>query len=66
MIEVPVRHLNHSIVPVIIGSIVDAEDIINAMELRCFVLASARWLKASALHGIQDSEDSRDVAASSG
>jgi energy-coupling factor transport system permease protein len=44
MIEVPVRHLNHSIVPVIIGSIVDAEDTINAMELRCFGVGKRTWL----------------------
>jgi len=32
------------LVPVIIGSIVGAEDIINAMELRCFGLGKRSWL----------------------
>jgi energy-coupling factor transport system permease protein len=32
------------IVPVIIGSIVDAEDVINAMELRCFGVGKRSWL----------------------
>ena len=32
------------IVPVIIGSIVDSEDIISAMELRCFGVAKRTWL----------------------
>lgn len=32
------------IVPVVIGSIVDAEDIINAMELRCFGVGKRSWL----------------------
>ncbi len=32
------------IVPVIIGSIVDSEDIISAMELRCFGVARRTWL----------------------
>jgi energy-coupling factor transport system permease protein len=32
------------IVPVVIGSIVDAEDIINAMELRCFGVGRRSWL----------------------
>jgi energy-coupling factor transport system permease protein len=32
------------IVPVIIGSIVDAEDVINAMELRCFGVGRRSWL----------------------
>jgi len=32
------------IVPVIIGSIVDADDIINAMELRCFGVTKRTWL----------------------
>jgi energy-coupling factor transport system permease protein len=31
-------------VPVIIGSIVDSEDIISAMELRCFGVARRTWL----------------------
>jgi energy-coupling factor transport system permease protein len=32
------------IVPVIIGSIVDSEDIISAMELRCFGVTKRSWL----------------------
>jgi len=32
------------IVPVVIGSIVGAEDIINAMELRCFGIGKRTWL----------------------
>lgn len=32
------------IVPVIIGSIVDSEDIISAMELRCFGVVKRTWL----------------------
>ncbi|HVU65807.1 MAG TPA: energy-coupling factor transporter transmembrane component T [Ktedonobacteraceae bacterium] len=32
------------IVPVIIGSIVDSEDIISAMELRCFGVTKRTWL----------------------
>ncbi len=32
------------IVPVVIGSILDAEDIINAMELRCFGVGRRSWL----------------------
>lgn len=32
------------IVPVIIGSIVDSEDIISAMELRCFGIGKRTWL----------------------
>lgn len=32
------------IVPVIIGSIVDSEDIISAMELRCFGVGKRTWL----------------------
>ncbi|MBE3559449.1 MAG: energy-coupling factor transporter transmembrane protein EcfT [Ktedonobacteraceae bacterium] len=32
------------VVPVVIGSIVGAEDIINAMELRCFGLGKRSWL----------------------
>ncbi len=32
------------LVPVVIGSIVGAEDIINAMELRCFGIGNRTWL----------------------
>ena len=32
------------VVPVVIGSIVGAEDIINAMELRCFGVTRRTWL----------------------
>ena len=32
------------VVPVVIGSVVGAEDIINAMELRCFGLGKRSWL----------------------
>ena len=32
------------IVPVIIGSIIDSEDIISAMELRCFGVTRRTWL----------------------
>jgi energy-coupling factor transport system permease protein len=32
------------IVPVVIGSIVEAEDIISAMELRCFGIGQRTWL----------------------
>jgi energy-coupling factor transport system permease protein len=32
------------VVPVVIGSIVGAEDIINAMELRCFGIGKRSWL----------------------
>lgn len=32
------------IVPVVIGSIIGAEDIINAMELRCFGIGKRMWL----------------------
>jgi energy-coupling factor transport system permease protein len=32
------------LVPVVIGSIVGAEDIINAMELRCFGIGKRNWL----------------------
>ncbi|MGZ3625836.1 MAG: energy-coupling factor transporter transmembrane component T, partial [Ktedonobacteraceae bacterium] len=32
------------LVPVVIGSIVGAEDIINAMELRCFGVVKRTWL----------------------
>jgi energy-coupling factor transport system permease protein len=39
-----IARLAPMIVPVIIGSIVDAEDIINAMELRCFGVGKRTWL----------------------
>ena len=32
------------VVPVVIGSIVGAEDIISAMELRCFGVGKRSWL----------------------
>jgi energy-coupling factor transport system permease protein len=32
------------LVPVVIGSIVGAEDIISAMELRCFGIGKRTWL----------------------
>nr|BBH93968.1 cobalt ABC transporter permease [Thermogemmatispora argillosa] len=32
------------VVPIVIGSIVGAEDIVNAMELRCFGLGKRTWL----------------------
>src|SRR5205807_9268082 len=32
------------VVPVVIGSVVGAEDIINAMELRCFGVGKRSWL----------------------
>ena len=32
------------IVPVVIGSIIGAEDIISAMELRCFGVGKRTWL----------------------
>lgn len=39
-----VARLAPMIVPVIIGSIVGAEDIISAMELRCFGVAKRTWI----------------------
>ena len=39
-----IARLAPMIVPVIIGCIVDAEDIINAMELRCFGVGKRTWL----------------------
>ncbi|HEY4383339.1 MAG TPA: energy-coupling factor transporter transmembrane component T [Ktedonobacteraceae bacterium] len=39
-----IARLAPMIVPVIIGSVVDAEDIINAMELRCFGVTKRSWL----------------------
>ncbi len=39
-----VARLAPMIVPVVIGSIVEAEDIINAMELRCFGVTKRTWL----------------------
>jgi len=39
-----IARLAPMIVPVIIGSIVDAEDTINAMELRCFGVGKRTWL----------------------
>jgi len=39
-----IARLAPMIVPVVIGSIVGAEDIINAMELRCFGVGKRTWL----------------------
>ena len=39
-----VARLAPMIVPVVIGSIIGAEDIINAMELRCFGVGKRTWL----------------------
>jgi energy-coupling factor transport system permease protein len=39
-----VSKLAPMLVPVVIGSIVGAEDIINAMELRCFGIGKRNWL----------------------
>ena len=38
-----IARLAPMVVPVIIGSIVEAEDIINAMELRCFGVGKRSW-----------------------
>lgn len=38
------------IVPVVIGSIVGAEDVISAMELRCFGLGKRSWLTELHIH----------------
>ncbi len=40
-----IARLAPMIVPVIIGSVVGAEDIINAMELRCFGVGKRTWYK---------------------
>ncbi len=39
-----IARLAPMIVPVVIGSILGAEDIINAMELRCFGIGKRTWL----------------------
>ncbi|GAC1669243.1 MAG: energy-coupling factor transporter transmembrane protein EcfT [Ktedonobacteraceae bacterium] len=39
-----IARLAPMIVPVVIGSIVEAEDIISAMELRCFGIGKRTWL----------------------
>jgi len=39
-----IARLAPMIVPVVIGSIVDTEDFINAMELRCFGIGKRTWL----------------------
>lgn len=39
-----IARLSPLIVPLVIGSIVGAEDIINAMELRCFGVGKRTWL----------------------
>ncbi|HZT98952.1 MAG TPA: hypothetical protein VFA10_04795, partial [Ktedonobacteraceae bacterium] len=40
------------VVPVVIGSIVGAEDIISAMELRCFGVGKRSWLAELHARGI--------------
>jgi len=39
-----IARLSPLLVPIVIGSIVDAEDIISAMELRCFGIGKRTWL----------------------
>jgi energy-coupling factor transport system permease protein len=39
-----IARLAPMVVPVVIGSVVGAEDIINAMELRCFGIGKRTWL----------------------
>jgi energy-coupling factor transport system permease protein len=39
-----IARLAPMIVPVVIGSIVEAEDVISAMELRCFGVGKRTWL----------------------
>jgi len=38
-----IARLSPLLVPIVIGSIVDAEDIISAMELRCFGIGKRTW-----------------------
>ena len=47
-----IARLAPMIVPVVIGSIVEAEDIISAMELRCFGVGKRTWLTELHAHRI--------------
>jgi len=47
-----IARLAPTIVPVVMGSITGAEDIINAMELRCFGIGKRSWFTELRMHRI--------------
>jgi len=45
-----VRRIAPLIIPVTIGSILSGEDMVNAMDLRCFGLRPRTWIQATPYH----------------